>query len=400
MMENILSELRILDFTRVLSGPYATRILADFGAEVIKVQSQKIAGADSNTGGYFDTWNRNKRSITLDLSYPEAREIALQLVAECDVVIENFSPRVMLNWGLDFQKLKEARPDIIMLSMSGMGQTGPWKNQVAFGPTVQALGGLTYLTSFEKDEPLGPGYAHADHISGLYGAFAVLAALEHRDRTGQGQYIDLSQYEVVASQIGPALLDVLTNNHEPQPSGNQSEYASAAPHGCYRCLGEDQWCVFGAFNDDQWQALVHAMGNPGWADNPRYASLAGRHDHLIELDEKLNEWTASLPVQEVVALLQSVGVPAGVVQNAEEVANDPHLMQRNFFVPLKHPRLGETVADRSPIRFLPDSANAPFSEVKLKTAPSLGEGNKYVYRDLLGLSEQAYTTYIEKGIIA
>jgi len=184
-MENILSEIRVLDFTRVLSGPYATRILADFGAEVIKVQSKKIEGAEPVFGGYFDTWNRNKRSITLDMSHSEAHKIALRLVSLCDVVIENFSPRVMSNWGMDFPKLKYARPDIIMLSMSGMGQTGPWKNHVAFGPTVQSLGGLTYLSSFEEDAPVGPGYALADHISGLYGAFAVLAALENRDRTGQ-----------------------------------------------------------------------------------------------------------------------------------------------------------------------------------------------------------------------
>lgn len=399
-MENILSELRVLDFTRVLSGPYATRILADFGAEVIKVQSKKSAGTESNTGGYFDTWNRNKRSITLDLSYPEARDIALKLVAECDVVIENFSPRVMLNWGLDFKKLKEARQDVIMLSMSGMGQTGPWKNQVAYGPTVQSLGGLTYLTSFEEDQPIGPGYAQADHISGLYGAFAILAALEHRDRTGQGQYIDLSQYEVASSQIGPALLGVLANNQDLNPCGNQPDYGMAAPHGCYKCLGEDQWCVIGVFNEAQWQALVHALGNPGWANDSKYASLARRKEHFNQLDEDLNKWTLKQTAQEVVELLQNAGVPAGVVQNAQELANDPHLLDRNFFIQIEHPSLGKTISDRSPIKFIPDSPTDPYSEVDLKSSPLLGEGNQYVYMELLGLAEQEYTSYIQKGIIA
>jgi crotonobetainyl-CoA:carnitine CoA-transferase CaiB-like acyl-CoA transferase len=400
MMKNILSELRALDFTRVLSGPHATRILADFGAEVIKVQSKKIEGTEPNTGGYFDTWNRNKRSITLDMSHPEAREIALRLVAICDVVIENFSSRVMLNWGMDFQKLKEARPDIIMLSMSGMGQTGPWKNHVAFGPTVQSLGGLTYLTSFEENFPLGSGYALADHISGLYGAFAILAALEHRDRTGQGQYIDLSQYEVASSQIGPALLDVLANNQDLHPCGNQPDYVMAAPHGCYRCLGKDQWCVIGVFNEVEWQALVHALGNPGWANDSKYASLARRKEHFNQLDEDLNKWTLKHTAQEVVELLQNAGVPAGVVQNAQELANDPHLLDRNFFIQIEHPSLGKTISDRSPIKFIPDSPTDPYSEVDLKSAPLLGEGNQYVYMDLLGLTEQEYTSYIQKGIIA
>jgi crotonobetainyl-CoA:carnitine CoA-transferase CaiB-like acyl-CoA transferase len=399
-MENILSDLRILDFTRVLSGPYATRILADFGAEVIKVQSRKIVGTTANAGGYFETWNRNKRSITLDLSHPEARGLALQVVARCDVVIENFSPRVMFNWRLNYQELKKVRRDIIMLSMSGMGQTGPWKNQVAFGPTVQSLGGLTYLTAFDPDEPLGPGYAQADHLSGLYGAFAILAALEHRDKTGQGQYIDLSQYEVAATQIGPALLEVLVNGRNLRPAGNQSELGTAAPHGCYRCLGQDRWCVIAVYNEHQWQALVKVLDKPSWAANPRYASLAARKDHSDELDEKLSAWTATLTAQEVAALLQDAGVPAGVVQNADDIAKDPHLAERDFFVPLKHPLRGVTMSDRSPIYLMPVSTQAAFAEVELKAAPSLGEANDYVFKGLLGMRDKDFKTYVRKGVIA
>ncbi len=399
-MENILSEIRVLDFTRVLSGPYATRILADFGAEVIKVQSKKIEGAEPVFGGYFDTWNRNKRSITLDMSHSEAHKIALRLVSLCDVVIENFSPRVMSNWGMDFPKLKYARPDIIMLSMSGMGQTGPWKDHVAFGPTVQSLGGLTYLSSFEEDAPVGPGYALADHISGLYGAFAVLAALENRDRTGQGRYIDLSQYEVVASMIGPALLDVLVNGQEAIPQGNQPDYKMAAPHGCYQCLGDDRWCVIGVFNETQWQALVKVMGNPGWASEKRFSTLKTRKVHVKPLYEKLNLWTRKHDAPELVKILQEAGIRAGVVQNAEDLANDPHLLDQNYFVQIQHPSLGKTISDRSPIRFIPDSSTDPYSDVDLKSSPLLGEANNYVYMDLLGLTEAEYTSYIQKGIIA
>ena len=395
MNSEILKGVRILDFSRVLAGPYATRMLADFGAEVIKVQSHKTAGgAELNTGRYFSTWNRNKRSITLDLSFPEARELALRLVTLCDVVVENFSPRVMANWGLNYNELKQAKPELIMLSMSGMGQTGPWQNFTAFGSTVQALGGLTCLTAYDRDNPLGSGYAHADTIAGLYGAFVILAALDYRDRTGLGRYIDLSEYEAVCTLLGTSLLEAQTNNPEPCPSGNKPAYAAAAPHGCYKCLGQDNWCVVAVFSEAQWQALVQVLGKPAWTQKNRFNSMENRLEHVEELDRNLNQWTSKRNAQEVVALLQAAGVPAGTVQNAEDLANDPHLQERDWFVKLRHPVLGETVSDGSPIKFSRKSTSA------WKSSPLLGEANRYVYLGLLGLTDQEFSTYVEKGIIA
>jgi crotonobetainyl-CoA:carnitine CoA-transferase CaiB-like acyl-CoA transferase len=199
-------------------------MLADFGSEVIKVQSAKMAtGIESNMTPYFCAWNRNKRSITLDMDYPEAREIFLKLVKISDIVVENFSPRVMSNWDLDYAALKKSNERLIMLSMTGMGQNGPWKDFVAYGPTVQSLGGLTYLTSYTQDAPMGLGYAYADMVSGLYGSIAILAALEHRDRCGKGQYIDLSEYEAVCTTIGPALIDAGFNQNQIVPQGNDAE---------------------------------------------------------------------------------------------------------------------------------------------------------------------------------
>lgn len=395
MNRAILNGVRILDFSRVLAGPYATRILADFGAEVIKVQSQKTAtGTDLNTGSYFSTWNRNKRSITLDMSYPEARALALRLAAISDVVVENFSPRVMANWRLDYPALKKTNPELIMVSISAMGRTGPWRDFVAYGSTVQALGGLTYLTAYDKNEPVGPGYAYADTIAGLYGVFAVLAALDFRERTGQGQYIDLSEYEAVCTLIGPALLDALVNNTEILPGGNQPDYGMAAPHGCYRCLGEDKWCVIAVFSEAEWRALTKVLGRPGWIKAERFSTLSKRKDHAEELDEKLGKWTLKRTAEEVVELLQAAGVPAGIVQNAENLANDPHLLERDWFVKLQHPTLGETVSDRSPIRFSQRSTS------NWKSSPLLGQDNRYVYMDLLGLTDQEFSSYVEKGIIA
>jgi len=392
--EAILKGVRVLDFTRVLAGPYATRLLGDFGAEVIKVQSKKTAkGAESNNTGYFNTWNRNKRSITLDMSHPEAREIALRLAKISDVVIENFSPRVMSNWGLNYEKLTEEKSDLIMVSISAMGQTGRFRDFVAFGPTLHALSGLTYLTSYTSDAPVGLGYAHADFIAGLYGAFAILAALEYRDRTGRGQFIDLSGFEATCSLIGPALLDCSVNHKDLLPQGNRSDDIPAAPYGCYPCSGTDRWCVIAVFTDEEWQTLCRVMGHPNWTKDERFSTLSRRRENSEEMKRFLEQWTARYTPEEVVKLLQDAGVTAGVVQNAEDLAEDPHLSARDFFVKLEHPLLGRTSADSCPIRFKNNPRRV------WKAAPLLGEDNRYVYMELLGFSEAEFTSHVERGVI-
>jgi len=394
MGQKPLNGLRILDFTWMLAGPYATRILADFGAEVIKVQSKKTAkGAESNLTGYFNNWNRNKRSITLDMTYPEAREIVLKLTEKSDVLIENFSPRVMLNWGLNYERLKEVRPALIMVSMSAMGREGPWKDYVAYGPTLHALSGLTYLASFSKDSPMGLGYAYADFTSGLYAAFAVMAALECREKTGQGQYIDLSEYEAIYTLMGPELLDISQNHKQVLPCGNRSNYPSAAPYGCYKCLGTDRWCIIAVFNEDEWQSLCKVLGDPDWAKEEKFSTLSKRQENAEELDRLLTHWTIQHMPEEVVNLLQKAGISVGVVQSAEDLSRDPQLMAREFFVHLEHPVLGETISDGSPIKFKESSI------VGWKAAPLLGEDNRYVFLELLGFTESELSSYAKKGII-
>ncbi|MEE9609838.1 MAG: CoA transferase, partial [Desulfatiglandales bacterium] len=364
MNKGILDGIRVLDFTWVLAGPYATRILADFGAEVIKVQSKTTAGsAESNLSGYFNTWNRNKRSITLDMSHPEAREMASKLAAISDVVIENFSPRVMANWGLNYEKLKDVKADLIMVSLSAMGQSGPWRDFVAFGPTIQAISGLTYLTSFTEDSPMGPGYSYADPIAGLYTTLAVLAALENRDRTGQGEYIDISEHEALCTLLGPALLDVSFNDRALLPQGNRSDHLPAAPYGCFRCLGTDRWCVIAVFSEEEWQALCNAMGKHDLICEEKFSTLSKRKANREELDKLIGTWTASHQAERLVGLLQEKGVPSGVVQNAEDLAKDPHLAARKFFVQLEHPVLGSTTSDTSPIKFKGET------QFKWKAAP-------------------------------
>jgi len=395
MRESALQGIRVLDFTWLLAGPYATRILADFGAEVIKVQSRKIAaGTESNATGYFNAWNRNKLGITIDMTHPESNELVLNLVKICDVVIENFSPRVMANWGLSYETLKEIKPDIIMVSMSGMGQTGPWKDYVVLGPTVQALSGLTYLTSYSQGAPVGMGYSYADPLAGLFAALATLVALEYRATTGRGQYIDISEYEAMCSLLGPAILDYSVNHNLPVPQSNDSEYISASPHGCYQCIGDDRWCVITVCTEEEWHALCRAMGDPAWAKQEKFSSLQRRLKHKEELEEFLGQWTSNHTPEEIMSVLQEAGVRCAPVKNAADLANDPQLGNRGFFVQLHHPILGNTYSDGTPIMLSRTPAQ------HRRAAPLLGQDNHYVYQVLLGLSDEEFNQYVDKGIIS
>ncbi|MGD9123842.1 MAG: CoA transferase [Desulfarculaceae bacterium] len=384
----ILDDIRVLDFTRVVAGPYATRVLADFGAEVIKVQCRKTAqGTEDNQTSYFQHYNRNKKSITLDMEQPEARELAIRLVQQCNVVAENFSPRVLENWGLTYPRLKAARGDIILLRMSAMGQSGPWRDGVAFAPGIQSLAGLTTLTSYAQGQPLGMGVPYADIISGLYGAMAVLAALEIRDRSGQGQCIDLSEYEAMVSLLGLELLAVQTGTDCPPAS-------PAAPHGCYACQGHDRWCVIAVFKDPQFSALCRVMGLTDLTGDARFSCPADRRRHKVELDEKIALAAACWRAEDLVLALQNAGVAAGVVQNAQDLSSDPQLLQREFFRFLQHPPQGAIFADNTPLKMGADSLG------RWRAAPQIGEHNAYVFGELLGLGQEKIADLQARGVIA
>lgn len=390
-----LAGVRVLDFTWVLAGPFCTRLLADYGAEVIKVQSAVVPGTEEqNLSPNFAAWNRNKLSVTLNLNQPEGVELAKRLASLSDVVVENFTPRVMENWGLDYARLKEANPDLIMLSLSGMGQTGPLRDYVCFGPTIQALSGLTYLTGLAGRPPIGIGVSLSDHLAGLAGALGVLAALELRRSTGQGSSIDLSQLEVSCGLLGPAFLDLAANGRAAEPQGNGWPYGDAAPHGIYRCQGEDRWCAIAVFSQEEWRALCRAMGEPAWTHNERFATLDARSKHADELDRLVEGWTRERAPEEVMRLLQGVGVAAGVVQNAEDLAQrDPQLQHRGFWVSQDHPVLGRVPTDGSPLLF---SEIAPTFD---RPAPLLGQHNDEIFRQLLGLSQEETTRLKQQGII-
>jgi benzylsuccinate CoA-transferase BbsF subunit len=376
MTNPILKDIKILDFTWVLAGPYATRILADFGAEVIKVQPLLPQEDDAFARGYDNTWNRGKRGITLNMAKPEGIDIAKRLVGLSDAVVENFTPRVMANWGLDYQNLKKIKPDIIMLSLATMGGTGPQKDYTGFGPTVQAFSGLTHLTAYPDGPPLGPGTAYADHVAALFACLALLGALEQRRRTGEGRHIDISQVEAMVSLLGDAFIP-------PKETAFQ---------GVYRCRGEDRWCAVSISTEEEWSGLKEALDNPPWAEEERFATLSTRLENKEALDAFIEGWTQGHTAEETMALLQKQGVAAGAVKDARDLAQDPQLKERGFFIELDHPEMGKTISDANPIRL---SETPP----SYRSAPLLGQDNDHVYGELLGLSKGEMNRLKELGVI-
>jgi benzylsuccinate CoA-transferase BbsF subunit len=388
---SILQGIRVLDCSWVLAGPYATRLLADFGAEVIKVHPLAEEADDKFSRDYYKTWNRNKRSITLDVNKPAGLEIARKLVTMCDIVVENFNPRVMINWGLDYPELKKVKPDIILLSMSVAGQTGPSSHYSGFGPTVQALSGLSYLTGYPGQPPSGIGYSYSDHAAALYGSLAVLAALEYRRQTGAGQHIDLSQMETATSLLADSILDYTQNSIEPRPLGNRSP--QAAPHGIYPCLGRDRWCAIAVTSEVEWSGFKKALGLLAWTSEARFATASDRLTNADALEELVSQWTRELPAEKVMERLQKEGVPAGVVQNAADLACDPQLLAGGFFAALENPAPDNKLVDASPIKLSDSPARYR------QGAPAPDQDNAYVYGQLLGMTKDQIESLKQEKVI-
>ena len=385
-----LKGIRVLDFTWIHAGPSATRILSDQGAEVIKVESNNalsvVGGPASATArglGQRHNWNAGKLSISLNMKTPQAVDIARRLVAVSDVVAENFSGRVMPSWGLDYQSIRSINPSVVMLSMSGFGRTGPWKDRVSYGQTLQAWSGFTELTGFPDADPSGPASAYSDAVGGMAGAQAVLLALIHRSRTGRGQWLDVSQFESLSSLLETLVLDMSVNGTEAVASrtGNRMPHGGGAPHGAYRCQGEDRWVAITVFTDEEWSALVDAMGSPTWADDPRFTTADERRANADALDALVEGWTTQRTAEDVMALLQSAGVAAGVVQTGEDVSRDPQLKAREFFQRVPDQRGEFRTVESAPYKM----SRTP-SRVS-RGAPEFAADMTYVLREVLGMSD-------------
>ena len=383
--------IRVVDFTWIHAGPSATRILADQGAEVIKIESNYalavVGGPSSYTPrgeGLRHNWNAGKLSLSLNMRTPQGIDIAKRLVAVSDIVAENFSGRVMPRWGMDYDDLAKIKPDVIMLSMSGLGRTGPWKDYVSYGQTLQAWSGLTYLTGFPEADPCGPASAYCDAVAGMAGAQAALLALVHRARTGEGQWIDLSQFEALASNLETLVLDLSVNGRGDaiQRSGNRLPHGNGAPHGAYRCRGDDRWVAIAVFTDQEWDWFARAIGDPQWTREERFSTVLGRRDNADDLDRLVEEWTIQHTPEEVMHALQAAGIAAGVVQSgADMVDGDPQLNERGFYHSVPDTHGASWIIEGAPYKLSRTPGGA------LKGAPEMGAHNTYICRDLLGMSD-------------
>jgi benzylsuccinate CoA-transferase BbsF subunit len=308
-------------------------------------------------------------------------------------VVENFSARVMASWELDYPHIREIRPDIIMASLQAFGQTGPRGDYVSFGPILMSYSGMAYLWRDPEIERPGAGCqtAFPDYVAPSYGAVAILAALHYRERTGKGQYIDISQAETAASMIGPAHLEYLITGREPQPQGNFS--ALAAPHGCYRCKGDDRWCVIAVQTQEEWIRFCQVAGHREWLTDHRFSELSARIKYRQELDYWIEKWTAKYTPHQVMVMLQREGIAAAVVQTAEDLYRDPHLRERGFAREVYHTQVGWVTRAGPSVR-LTQHGFTPrgFTHVA-------GEDNEAVLLDLLGMSNAEISDLVDRKVL-
>ena len=415
MKKLALEGVRILDLTRFWAGPLAARVLADMGAEVVKVEDLRSRGLASvaslqdsqmtaglfpngvpgeqpwNRSGMFNDYHRNKYGVTLDLTTQRGKELFLELVSISDVVIENYTPRVMKNFGLTYPVLKEVNPTLIMISMPGFGSQGPYSNYMALGTIVEPYCGMSSLMGYEKDGPSLMGVNYSDPASAMNAASAITLALFHRRRTGKGQYIDLAHIEAMACLIGHAYVGYSMNKKQPERRGNR--HPSWAPHGCYRCKGEDEWVVIAVANDEEWDSFRRAIGNPPWAGEKRFSDHLSRLKNHDELDKLIEEWTIRHDHYEVMHILQQTGVVAAPVVTNKELLEDPHLKAREFYWDVPHPQAGTFPYPRLPQLFSKTPA------VLRSSAPCLGEHNEMILSGLLGVAKDELEELEAQGVI-
>ena len=392
---------RIIDACIYWAGPMATMLLADLGAEVIKIESiqridfLRLLGGWPSADGYefsaaFNGSNRNKYGITLNLNHARGREIFENLVEIGDVVTENFSPRVMENWGLSYEYLKKINPEVIMLSMPGFGATGPWRNYVTFGPNVEMVSGMPTISGYPDGEPMMTGYI-ADPAAGLMGAVAVTIALQHRHRTGKGQHIDLSQAEAFTAFMGEAIMEYSMNKRMQPRRGNR--HPSIAPHGVYPCKGDDEWVTITLASEEEWGSFCDAIGNPDWIKDEKFSDPVRRCENHDELDKLIGDWTRQHDKHEIMRILQKAGLAAAPVLSYAEVLDDAQFKSRGFFETINRPVTGTHPYPGFPVKFseTPVSIRRP--------APTIGQDNEYVLKNILGMSDGEIKQLEEDEII-
>ncbi len=399
-----LEGIKVADFSWFAAGPICAQAMGTHGATVVRVESEShmdgLRGVGPfptgktgyNVSGYYNNYNANKLNLTLNLNTDKGKELAKRLIRWADVFITNITPRVIERWGLNYDDLRKEREDIIAVYQPMQGADGPHRDFLGFGAVLGPITGINHLTGFPNRAPSGLGTNYPDYvINPMHTLTAIMAALHHRNKTGKGQRIELSQLESVVASLAPAVMDYMANGRVATRSGNRLPHA--APHGAFPCqtikvatpfgeADEARWCVIACFSDEQWSSLKKALKNPSWAD-ARFDTLAGRKEHEDELEEKLGEWTIKQLPEDVMTTLQAAGVPSAVVQNARDlVDSDEHIRERDYYVYLDHPEAGRTAYDGPGFRLSKTPA-------EYRTAACmLGEHNEQVCTEILGLSDE------------
>jgi len=405
MGQQIFEGINIVEFAAIAAGPLIGKHMADHGARVVHVESYerpdgfrqnyppyKDNKPGINRSGAFTMCNNNKYGVTVNLKAKGGVDLAKRLITWADIVIENFTPGTMKKLGLGYEEMRQVNPDIILLSSCNQGQTGPHAFHPGFGSHLSSLCGFTYMTGYQDRLPCILYGPYVDHVGVGYGVIAAVAALEHRRRTGEGQFVDLAQYEVGVQFMIPALLEYSINGRVIERDGNRHSFA--APHNTYRCKGKDRWCVISVFNDKEWAALCRCMGKEKLISDPRFKTIAARKEHENELDQEIEKWTKRWTPTEVFKKLQKHGVKAGIVEDMKDLFADPQLKYRKFWAPTDHPEVGRIHAEGPPFLF----SKTPFRIDR--AAPMIGEHNELVFKEWVGMPKEEYDRLVKEGVIS
>ena len=398
-----LDGIRVVDFCWAWAGPYGALQLAHLGADVIRIESAKRLcpsrlippwpdnESGVNRAGYFNQYNQGKRSLTLDLKAPEAIDIAKTLVSKSDIVMNNFASGVMEKLGVGYDVLRRIKSDIIMVSLPGYGTSGPEKDFVSYGPPQVAQSGLSALTGYVGGPPMMAGFSYGDPNGGVHATFAVMSALLHREKTGQGQYIDLSQWEAAIMLLPEAVMDYSMNGTQPERMGNRDPHM--APHGVFRSKGDDRWVSLSVRDETEWQRLCEVMGQPELGSDARFATLTARKENEAALEEIVTAWTQEISAAEATQNLQQVGIPAYPSLDAIDMVNNPHVGARDYFVELEHPEVGTRRH-----MGIPWTMSRTPCEIR-RPAPCLGQDTDAVLTDIVGLSQDEIAALRAKDIL-
>jgi benzylsuccinate CoA-transferase BbsF subunit len=399
----VFSGLKVLELGAGAAGPVATRYFADHGATVVRIESARrpdflrlVHFTKDNPYGLdgapmFVLMNPNKKSVAINLSKPEGIEVVKRLVDWADVVSENFSPKAMAKWGLDYESLRERKPDLLMISSCLFGQTGPQRLYPGFGGQGSAISGFNHMAGWPDRAAVGPYGTITDSLSPRFVALLITGALLHRRRTGEGQYIDVSQIETGVYALSEMMVRFAANGEVMARAGNRDE--QAAPHGVYPCRGDDRWIALAIHSDEEWRLLRREMGDPPFGQDPRFDTLAGRREHADELDAYLGRYTARHDARELMVALQEAGLEAGVLQRFDELLEDPQLAHREHFHTLAHPHLGELPFESYGIRL----AESP-PEIETP-GPNLGEHTEEVLVGMLGYAPDEVARLVAEEVL-